>query len=263
MDSEPEGAPGQPGSSGAPVKRPDSENDSVPLSWLIEPEHLTLAENVDRLAADFELVTDLGLVGFQGRDWTVFSTELARYGMAVIAGWMRRGLIFHRCRQRGFGGLPPIDRPFDEDEIEEITGETVAKALVHFRRDVLMARKWDYRKGATLRTYFVGQCLIRFANIYRRWWGNEIRNANALTDETDLLDHLLPVVASPAGQAIDRATASVLLETVKDPRVRVAMYMTADGRTQAEIAEALNVTVKAVERMLANERQRLRERKAG
>lgn len=40
------------------------------------------------------------------------------------------------------------------------------------------------------------------------------------------------------------------------------MIMTAAGRTQAEIATALGVTVKAVERMLANQRDRLR-RKAG
>ena len=67
--------------------------------------------------------------------------------------------------------------------------ETVSKALHHFRVDVLMKKKWDYRKGETLRTYFVGQCLIRFANIYRAWYGNEARRRQHSTsgDEIALL----------------------------------------------------------------------------
>jgi len=51
-----------------------------------------------------------------------------------------------------------MTRDFEPDEVEELTYETVSKALFHFRRDVLMKHAWDYRKGATLRTFFVGQC---------------------------------------------------------------------------------------------------------
>jgi hypothetical protein len=123
------------------------------------------AERLDRLAADFDLVTTLGLAGFEGDDWDYFEQELARYGIAVMGGWLRTGLIFSRYAARGFGGLPEITRAFEPDEIEELTYETVSKALFHFRRDVLMKHAWDYRRGATLRTFFVGQCLGRFSNI--------------------------------------------------------------------------------------------------
>jgi DNA-binding CsgD family transcriptional regulator len=41
------------------------------------------------------------------------------------------------------------------------------------------------------------------------------------------------------------------------------MILTAAGRSQAEIAEHLRVTPKTVERMLANERVRQRNRRAG
>lgn len=158
---------------------------------------------------------------------------------------------------------PEFGRPFDDDEIEEITGETISKALVHFRKDVLMTQKWDYRKGATLRTYFVGQCLIRFANVYRRWWGSESRNRYDLTDDNETLDTFSPRSSGADGRAIDRAIAMEVIRSVKDPRVQKAMLLTAAGRSQAEIAEQLGVNEKTVERMLANERSRLKRRRAG
>jgi hypothetical protein len=55
-----------------------------------------------------------------------------------------------------------------------------------FPRD-LDEEEWDHRRGATLRTYFIGQCLIRFPNIYRRWLAGENRNRNLVTDDADLL----------------------------------------------------------------------------
>ncbi len=197
MASEPRRSPGLPGASGVPVKRAVEAEDAVPVEWLAEADHQTLADNVDRLAADDELIQILAFGGFVGKEWEYFSTELARYGMAVIGGWMRRRMIFSKCKSRGFGGLPELGRYFEDDEIDELTGETISNALVHFRRDVLIPHKWDYRKGATLRTFFVGQCLIRFANVYRRWYGNEKRNQYDLAADNDTLDTFAPRIPSP------------------------------------------------------------------
>jgi hypothetical protein len=258
MGSQPEQRGGKPAAGpGVPVQR--QEEDHVPVRWLRSAEHKQAADTVDRLAADFDLVTDLGLRRFEGPDYDYFATELARYGMAVISAWMGQGLIFARCRDRGFGGLPVLDRPFTEDEITELTGETVAKALNRFREGVLMTQKWDYRKGASLRTYFVGQCLIRFANIYRQWWEGEERNRLQWAED-DVLDALLPKGDDPAGRTVDRIVADAALQGVRDPRVRRAMVLTGADWTQQQIAQTLGVTEKAVERMLSNERGRLRRR---
>ena len=105
MASPPDRRPADAGASGVPVQ-PAVE--AVPSDWLIEAEHLHLADTVDRLAGDVDLITSLALGGYTGRDWSVFSTELARYGMAVVGGWMRHGLILERCRERGYGGLPSL-----------------------------------------------------------------------------------------------------------------------------------------------------------
>jgi hypothetical protein len=251
------------GAAGAPVQRAEEAAKAISIEWLAEADHQSLADNVDRLAADNDLIQSLAFGGFVGREWEYFSTELARYGIAVIGGWMRGGLIFAKCRDRGLGGLIGPGRPFDDDEIEELTGETVSNALVHFRRDVLIPHKWDYRKGATVRTYFVGQCLIRFANVYRRWHGNEIRNRYHLTGDNAALDVFSPRIPNPDQPAVDRTVALEVISGIKDPRVRKAMFLTADGWTQAEIADELGVTEKTVERMLANERARIKRRQVG
>lgn len=261
MAVEPQRTPGVPGPSSNPIER-TAGNDAVPLSWLTGPEFHSEGERVDRLAADVDLVTGLALGGYAGRDWEYFSTELAKYGIAVLGAWMRKGLILEKCRSRGFGGLPSVGRRFDPDEIEELTGETVTKALWHFRNDVLMKNRWDARRGASLRTFFIGQCLIRFNNIYRRWHGNELRNQLVGLDEDGLMR--LPN-ASTGGQGTDQialARHEVLttLTHIKDRRVRRAMFLTALGLAQTEIALDLGVTEKAVERMLSNERSRLRKR---
>jgi hypothetical protein len=257
MAIEPEREPESSGDSGVPVKL---EIQDVPADWLDRPDHVELADRVDRLSGDVDLVTRLALEKYTGPSWDYVAQELAKYGMAVIASWIGRGLIFERCASKGLGGLQAIQRPFTEDENAELTGETVAKALHHFKFDVLMKNQWDHRRGATLSTYFIGQCLIRFANIYRSWLRGENRNQYVMVDDDQLLDSLAEPTRGPERQVVAGVTAERALSTVKDPRVRKAMHLQAAGWTQAEIADEFDVTDKAVERMLANERGRLTKR---
>lgn len=263
MAFEPTRPPGGPGASGEPVQRASSSDDQSP-DWLLRPEDSDLGDKVDRLAGDVEVVTLLALSNYEGERWELFATELAKYGMAVIGGWMYKGLIYEKCRAKNFG-VAELGRPFTEEEIDELKGETVAKALHHFRRDVLMKRKWDSTRGASLRTYFVGQCIMRFANIYRDFRKNEVhaRGASRVHDHELLLDlgrvHKDDFqIAAAHRDEIERA-----LNDVKDDRVRQAMLMTAVDKSQAEIAEFLGITEKAVERMLSNERKRLEKKRAG
>lgn len=263
MATEPQREPGTPGTSSDPVQR-TPEALAVPAEWVREPEHTELAEKVDRLAGDVDLVTLLALQNYAGVDYDYFARELAKYGMAVLGAWMFQKTIFTKCRVRGYG-LPVLERPFTDDEIDELKGETVAKALHHFRVDVLMKRKWDSTKGASLRTYFIGQCIIRFANIYRQWYANEARSKNStrVGDDQFLIELLGAGTHDTAKAAADRAVIEQALAEVQDPRVRRAMRLTAVGATQSEIATDLGVTEKTVERMLANERHRQKGRRAG
>lgn len=260
MAAKPEREPGVPGSSGEPLQRPLS---GVPEEWLADAVHQDLADNVDRLQGDVDLVTSLALAEYAGPLWEYFSNELAKYGYAVIKSWIAQKLIFEKCKKRGYG-LLVLDRTFTQDEIEGLADETVAKALFHFRKDVLMKRRWDPTKGASLRTFFVGQCLIRFPNIYRAWLDDvEDDRRYAFTDDIVELDFQAERTTAVDTRVIASIVASQLMSEVKDPRVRKAMHMTADGFPQTEIARVLGVSVKSVERMLANERDRLRKKGVG
>ena len=85
--------PGSPGHSGMPVERVEAD-ESIPEAWLSDPACRGLGEafdrdfDLDRLGADNELVQTLAFGNFEGREWDYFSTELAKYGIAVIASWM-------------------------------------------------------------------------------------------------------------------------------------------------------------------------------
>lgn len=261
MEMQPEAAPAQPVASGVPVQPEDSAVLAVPEDW-VEGDCNDEADAVDRLSEDVSLVTRLALSWFSGPDYEYFRTVLATYGVAVISGWIRRDVIWAKCRQRGYGGLPemPAGAKYDPDVADELAYETVALALVRFRDNVLVKRKWDAGRGASLRTYFVGQCLMQFANVYRTWWRHEARRGIPVDGGT--LTFALD--ERPRDDVEDLAVSQVQVDAtlrhVKDERLRLVLVYVSHGYTQSEIAEKLGVTTKTVERMIANERVRMRKR---
>jgi len=248
-----------------PEKASGANQSSVPGRWLAEFEgtqeqrHLDDALAVlqrrrqERIAEDVDLVTWLAMQGFTGPDYTLFATELAKYGNAVIIAWIRRGLILARVRERGLGGLhepPPgaLNRP---DVAEELAGETVAKALHYFREKVLIGKRWDPTKGASIKTFFVGQCLFQFANVYRYWLKNEASIPDILVDDLAVIDR--PLARTPRTDPAELAAIRAEIDTrLKDvpKRTRAVMVLTAADWPQADIAERLGTTVKAVQRTL-------------
>ena len=241
---------------------------SVPASWLTDfagtPEDHDLDETVralrrrERLAEDAELVDWLRRSHFTGRDYDLFATELARYGYAVTVAWIRQGAIFGKCRERGAGlPEPPLGALSRPDVAEELANETVAKALRSFRDTVLIPGRWNPARGASLKTFFIGQCLIRFPNIYRAWLKDEIH--------TDLLVDELTVFDRPAssGSPTDPALLAVLRQEVDvlladaSPRVRTMLTLLLAGYTQADVANLLGLTENAVQKALAYYRTRL------
>ena len=255
------------GAAGSPVQPGVSGGEAIPATWLngfdSESRDLDRAladlRRKERLAADVDLLTWLALHRFAGRAYERFAEELAKYGYAVMIAWIKKGIILGRCRQRGLGGLsePPVGAFARPDVADELAGETVAKALRHFRDDVLMKGKWDPTRGATIKTYFIGQCLIRFPNIYRSWHANEARPDAVLVDNNDLLEDLAGAGGvDPADLAVIRQEIETRFDDISDERLKAAFMLTAAGLSQREIGGVLGMTEKAVERMLAYYRQR-------
>lgn len=218
-------------------------------------------EKIERMAADVDLHMRLALIGFTGPEYHEFQTELTRYGLDVMTGWLRTGKIFAKMRDARLGIAHPPEGALDRDAQDELAGETVAIALHRFHHDVLLLRKWDPRKGASLTTYFIGQCKIRFANIYRAWLEKETVGAQ-LVDPTaadPCMEIPTAVLDGPEWKAVAQGYIRRGTRAVRDPRVHRALELIAADHTQAEIATDLGVSEKAIERMLANNRDRIRK----
>lgn len=237
--------------------RPARSNRALDI-WL-KAEHLSREERIERLAADADLIADLRADDFDGDDWAFFANELARYGLAVIQGWMRRGLMASKCAEKRIA-VATLPRPVQHDEaaITAIAGETVAEALDRFRDEVLIPGKWDPGKGASLRTYFIGQCMMRYANVLRRWMNNDMSWDNA-----DLLDEYEVLTAGRLrgveDDAIRAVTARLVLQGASSERAARALALDACRYTNAEIAAELGTTVDAVSGLLKRERARIRQ----
>lgn len=208
---------------------------------------------------DVDLLTRLQLQGFQGPDYRIFTEELARYGVAVLTAWMYTGDIFTKAKERGFG-LPPLpDSGWTREDREDLAHDTVVHALIKFREQVLVPGRWKPEKGAALKTFFIGQCLIRFPNFYRAWLQQQAEHRRILlTDDPAAdLDRALGDVADGVARrdTIDRELAKL------GPRLSTIVLLTERGYDQTEIAQRLGTTRKAVERALDYHRTRKRNRR--
>lgn len=226
------------------------------------------AQHVDRLEGDVDLHLTLALQGFQGPDYERFADVVARYGYAVIRGWLRSGLIYKRVRDLTGAGLQPapVDALLRDDAADEVALEVVAHAVRAFREHVLLKKRWDPTKKASLKTYFVGQCLMQVPNVYRRWLAETRTWSDTRADQqlSELADRASgDPRGDPAALAVQEAILAEALASIPNPRTRVALLLTAQGYDQTEIAEQIGTTRKAVERLIAKHWERQREAKAG
>ena len=195
-----------------------------------------------RLAADVDLLTEVMFEGFQGPAWDKMAERLVAYGLVVMKSWLRRGVIFDRCAAKGWrirnaqpGGIA------DEDDVAGLAHETVWKAVLAYRDNVLIPGRWDPRKGANLTTYFIGQCMIQFPNVYKRWWRE--RKYQEVPDQETV--EQLGRTNEPMGPVAALLNRSRLRKALKhtDGTDREILGYYAAGYTYEEIAELTGVKV--------------------
>ncbi|MFF4237808.1 RNA polymerase sigma factor [Actinomadura geliboluensis] len=202
-----------------------------------------------RLSADLQLTKALEGSEFADQRWSVVEDALIEYGYQVMAGLLRTGYVFTRCRE---AGLVLPSRAIRDDDVDDLAQETVIDALHTFQQGLVRGRGWERAGGASVRTYFARGLLLQFANIWRR------RLRNEAVEETDL-DDLAEVAAlepGPAEVCADRTEIRRGLAEL-EPRTRAVVVLTDEGYTQEEIADVLGVTVRAVEGLLRRHRHRI------
>lgn len=114
------------------------------------------------------------------------------------------------------------------------------------------------RKGASLKTFFVGQCLIQFVEVAKGWERHELPTFD-LDRELDPDEHLTGRTRSVEHDVIEAQAAAAALAGVRRLEARKALVMQSMEYTVPQIAAALGMTVKAVERMLEYAKKNARE----
>lgn len=202
-------------------------------------------EHLDRLLGDRDMLLRLQLSGYAREYWTPLADVFAQYGLAVLRAWLGTGRIFEEVhRKTGLQLRRPAGR-LDQDDIESLASDTIMDALKAFLEKVLKRNRWDPAKGASLKTFFIGQCVLRFPNVYRGWGRERARHL-----PTESLDRLTntPAEGDPAGEVLAWEQRAELLASLTTKTARAAAQLREQGYTYAEIAEQLALAdEKAVE----------------
>ncbi|MGH8910760.1 MAG: RNA polymerase sigma factor [Egibacteraceae bacterium] len=199
---------------------------------------------------DAALLRALQAEGFAGPAWERFSDEAGAYGFQVLQGWIYTGQIsveLARRKVRGIGELEVRRLRWDRDTAEELAVETAALGLVKFRDRVLVIGGWDPHRGASLKTFYVGQCVFCFPEVYQSWYAAEDRwltqaelaRADAALQPARLCDD--PMVVLLNGES-----RRELFDAVPDRVNRSIIALRLEGYTHAEIGEMLGLSEAAV-----------------
>lgn len=229
--------------------------------WLFEFEKRTEAKDVDRIAADRDLLYRLQVAAFAGPEWDYFADIIVRYGFPVMYAWIRTGVVVEKCRQHGIErGLPPgkFAGRIQHADADDLAIQTVAEAVSYFRDVVLMRNKWRPDGGASLKTYFIGQALWRYPVVNARWRRELDRSPWLVTDPIVLPD--ARPRSEPEDLVVDRMMLPVAAEGV-DAKTLKVVAMDVMGYSHAEIAAELGAgaTAKTVENLLY--RHKVRQKK--
>lgn len=208
-------------------------------------EQLTEAQRLERLT-ERNIITTLQLCNFQvsSAEWQELAQALAEYGYAVFVGWGITGALYRVAAQhaggRGVYGLGkiPENLRLGEDNARALAAELLMVAIEAFRSKSLMdpRRTWSPTGGASLKTYFVGRCLMELPDVYVEWDRRERRPIH---------DHAGPDLTvddgrhgpNPADQAEASARVAELVDG--DGVIRVMFELQQAGYSLQEIAEML------------------------
>ncbi len=203
------------------------------------------SKKLEQRQADIELVTRAALAGFRGPEWVEIVGELASYGWGVAFGWLLKGLMQPKCTAAG----RPCPRLHDytrrPEWAESLATDLMIESIERFRDEVLVPGRWDPTRGASLKSFFVGQMLKRFANVYRRWYRSELH----LLLTSDEIKDTHPSEGATERTAVVLADVARELDGLSDLALRV-VELTAQDRPRREIAATLGISVATLDSIL-------------
>jgi DNA-directed RNA polymerase specialized sigma24 family protein len=168
--------------------------------------------------------------------------------------WLKTGEMFKQCDAKGCSvRSPPLG--WTVDDRVELANETVAVALNSFKQNALREGKWTSNGGGTLKTYFIGSCILAFPNVYRKWSTGRVSLQHLTSLEHGAIDRLNPP-QDPGEMAITRLRIQEGFNGIPDERTKSAVILQGMGYTYAEIGEILEITSRAVDGLIRRQHQR-------
>lgn len=209
------------------------------------------ARRLARLEADNDLYWRLAYRGFEGKDWDRFVGVLVGYGQPVLKAWIMTDLIVPRVFEKTRHPIPKRPHDLREPDAEELAVDTIAAGIPVFRTKVLIPAVWNPEKGASLKTYFVGQLLLRYPDVYRRWLTAKKRWDLGMAEATlDAIGHRDCVGRDPADRLVTDDTVREALASIRADTTKQVLVLRSMGYPNAAIAEALDISIGAVESRL-------------
>jgi hypothetical protein len=192
--------------------------------------------------ADEEIVRRLAQEGFDpaGATWAKLSLELISYGYSVFMGWLITGEVYRRAAasQGGVGvrGLSrlPRDLKLQDDDAHELAVALMEVAVRRFRV-TLQRGQWDPARKASLKTFFVGRCLMELPDVHEKWW-RERKRWSEVVEWTQADDGRLS--ADPPDMVVDVVLFGELFGS-EDELTKSMLRLSFNGYTIAEIATRL------------------------
>jgi hypothetical protein len=233
----------------------------VPDDWLSSFDKSEEARRLAEIQGDAQLLERIMWAGYKGPEYDQLEDRLIRYGYQVLRVWLLNGNMFSKCAEKGTR-LYPTELSRDPREAQALAGETVVVSVRKFRTTVLIPRIWRPDGGASLQSFYIGQCLIRFPNIYRRWLNeNGFIGADALRELTNRrdssLDGPIPPTVPPSSDGNPEAQLGQMyyLSLAPDKKAKEVLEYVAQGFTVEEIAELTGDTIGAIKSRLYRLRQ--------
>lgn len=217
-----------------------------------EPRVIQGSEDVPALKAE------LAAEDWCGPTMSILQDDLWLYGWDVLRGLIRK----HRVPGKYQPHLSEADWALLQDssaDREEVCLETLGSAVPKFI-DSLRHGTYDPSKSS-MATYFTGRCGIEFRPVAETWRNKRTQIAHEISNVA-WSKIQLPGAPSPTSEAVQRILLNNALNTLK-PNERAVMVATLLDETQADIADRMELSVRAVEGIARRARNKLAGNSAG
>ncbi|GGM23522.1 hypothetical protein ACFFX1_10495 [Dactylosporangium sucinum] len=224
------------------------------------------AAGKDPHVADAMLLDRLFAAGLRGAEYEAFILELTKYGLAVMTAWTIDGTAFTRAWKLGrpvAAAHRPVAQHSRRDDAMAIADLTVTLGLQLFDQKVLRQRVWRPDRGASIKTFFIGGCLLKLSNACRMWRADtpvcEVPTGEPLPQ--------VPVQREGTDPQDVMILRDLIVQAIGDEsdQVKQMLLMAGEGFTHREIAKTIggDLTDRSVEAVLHRARRRARLRVQG